>query len=367
MQAQEKYNVLLERIQTLSPYEAIYQLMDYQQDFPYNANIYYQLGNLNYDLLTTRDPLHQYSELRELLYRARLFYGNCLHFAKDQKLQANQYPEIPCDAKRLEYEQLENYIQPRLEEIKRQQTACDSIHNTFFRMVDCYNRCRQTFTSFLDRHTREKKAHLQLNEQDEQLLHRLQNSADSLTEYIRAFETALALHPIQNYEPHFSIQSIELYRLDGLTASNFLQNEIPLWDYSTWVHHFLTIQKEQYERLYREVANEYDQLNQQIAAYTAGKAITGQMDQTLPGQCRQLEYTGEQADALEEMQRVVALAHDEQNIATMAQPQNIKELMPTLRLVDEWKDVKFGERYQSIADSARTRMQEHVQRLKAPF
>ena len=365
--AQEKYSVILERVQTLSPYEAIYLLMDYQQDFPYNANIYYQLGNLNYDLLSTRNPLHQYSELRELLYRTRLFYGNCLHFAKDQKLPAAQYPSIPSDGKRLEYEQLERFILPRMEEIQRQQTACDSIHNTFYRMVDCYNRCRQTFTFFLDRYTREKNAHLQLTPQDEELLNDLQKNADLLTGYIRAFENALTLQPIEDYHPHFAMQTIELYRLDGLTASNFLQNDISLWDYGTWVHHFLEVQKNQYERIYREVAQEYEQLARQIAAYTAGQTISGQMDATLPGQCRQLEYSGEQALAIEEMQRVVAIAHDEQTIATTAQPQNIRELMPTLRIVDEWKKIQFSDSYKAVTDSARTRMQEHVQRLTAPF
>lgn len=234
-------------------------------------------------------------------------------------------------------------------------------------MVDCYNRCRQTYTSFLEHYTREKIAHSQLNTTDEQLLHRLQNSADSMPEYIHAFEKALSLQPIPNYQPHFSIQPIELYRLDGMSASNFLQSEIVLWDYSAWVHHFLFVQKEQYERLYRNVEDEYRQLIQQINAYRAGQLITGEMDATLPGQCRQLEYNGEQAVALEDMQRVVALAHDEQTIAAMAQPQNIKELMPTLRLMDEWEKVKFGERYQAVADSARTRMREHVQRLKSPF
>ena len=58
--AQEKYNVLLERIAPMTPYEAIYVLMDYQQDKPENASVYYQLGNRCYGLLDSRDALHDY-------------------------------------------------------------------------------------------------------------------------------------------------------------------------------------------------------------------------------------------------------------------------------------------------------------------
>ena len=63
LQAQEKYSVVLEQSKQLSPYEAIYLLMDYQYWHPEYSNIYYQLGNLTYDLLHTRDPLHHYREL----------------------------------------------------------------------------------------------------------------------------------------------------------------------------------------------------------------------------------------------------------------------------------------------------------------
>ena len=44
-QAQEKYSVVLERTKTLSPYEAIYVLMDYQYWKPELPAVYYELGN----------------------------------------------------------------------------------------------------------------------------------------------------------------------------------------------------------------------------------------------------------------------------------------------------------------------------------
>ena len=85
--AQEKYSVVLERTKTLSPYEAIYELMDYQYWKPELPAVYYELGNRCYSLLPTRDPLHHYTELSTLLYQSRLFYGNCLHFATQHQIR----------------------------------------------------------------------------------------------------------------------------------------------------------------------------------------------------------------------------------------------------------------------------------------
>ena len=147
--AQEKYSVVLERAQRLTPYEAIYQLMDYQQDFPQQANVYYQLGNLCYDMLPSRNALYHYNEYKELLYRSRLFYGNCLHFAKDQKLVGWQYAEIANGEKKIEYTALDAFLRPRIKEVERRQIACDSIHNSFYRLVEQYNHCQLLFNRFL--------------------------------------------------------------------------------------------------------------------------------------------------------------------------------------------------------------------------
>ena len=239
LKAQEKYSVVLEQAQGMSPYEAIYLLMDYQYWHPEYASIYYHLGNLCYGLIPSRDPLHHYSELNTLLYQSKLFYGNCLHFAKDQKLPGWQYAELADGQKRIEYATLEQFVRPRIEEIKRLQTACDSIHFSFIRMSERYNRCQTLFHQFLDRYTREKSAHLHLLPEERLLLEALRLAADSLDADIAAYQTALNLQDIPSYSPRFHKEPITLYRLDGLTYTDFLQNDIAIWDYSKWASIFL--------------------------------------------------------------------------------------------------------------------------------
>lgn len=356
---QEKYSVVLERSKQLSPYEAIYLLMDYQYWHPEYSNIYYQLGNLSYDLLPTRDPLHHYPELRTLLYQSGLFYGNCLHFAKDQKLQGWQYAELANGQKRIEYSVLEQYVSPRLQDVKRQQVACDSIHNSFVRMSERYNRCQELFSAFLTRYTREKTAHINLQSDERKLLLALKQSADSLDGDIAAFRNALQLQPVKGYEPVFRKEEIVLYRLDGLTHTDFLQNDIALWDYSTWVKRFLDEQRDVYERLYADLQREQEQLGTQLKRYEAGRPIAGGVDMSVIGRCDRFGLQNAQVDSIRSMQEAVRNAAAEQAVAKSAAPKSIRELVPLLQIASERRDAK--------QDSAIVRMRDQLIAFAQPL
>ena len=357
--AQEKYSVVLERSKTLSPYEAIFELMDYQYWKPELPAVYYELGNRCYDLLPTRDPLHHYTELCTLLYQSRLFYGNCLHFAKDQKLPGWQYSEIANGQKKIEYAALEAYVRPRLKDVERQKTACDSIYHTFCRMSDRYNRCLTLFSTFLGAYTREKTAHLQLQPEEREMLLNLQREADSLDADIAAFQQALALQPISGYNPVFRKEEIVLYRLDGLTYTDFLQNNIAIWDYSKWVSRFLDEQTEVYEQLYADIDREYAQLSEQLARYEAGETISGHFDGSLSGRSERLEYSSPRIDSIRIMQQTIRHAAAEQLIAQSATPMSIREIRPILQIAAS----VYGE----TPDSALTQIKAHLIRMAHPL
>ena len=334
-QAQEKYSEVLSRTRTLSPYEAIYELMDYQQWKPELPGVYFELGNLSYDLLPTRDPLHHYRELSTLLYRSKLFYGNCLHFAKDQKLPGWQYELIAQGQKKIEYNALEWFIRPRLEEIQRQKIACDSIHSSFLRMTARYDRCRSLFANFMKQYTREKTAHLQLQPSERSMLMELLLAADSLETDIAQYQQALTLQAVPGYHPVFRKEPIVLYRLDGLTYTDFLQNDIVIWDYKKWVLGFLYEQKHVYEALYEEVARALKTARAQVQQYEAGRSISGTTDGALIGRCERLEITTPQVDSLRMLQETLRNAVAEQTIAKSTPPSPKSSLNVTSRFTSK--------------------------------
>ncbi len=372
LSAQEKYNVLLERAEQMTPYEAIYLLMAYQQDKPEHANVYYQLGNRCYGLLDGRDALHNYRELSELLYRSKLFYGNCLHFAKDQKLPGWQYAEIANGEKKIEYAALESYIRPRLAEVARRQTACDSIHRSLYRLVEQYNSCQALYSRFLTQYTREKTAHLELTAAQRTELEQLARESAGLKELIDAYLGALALDPINGYDPAFRWQTIELYRLDGLTSSDFMNNDIALWDYSSWVGQFLREQKDVYERLYKDVDSEYEKLTLEVKRYRVGARVTDKTDESIVGRCKRLELTSEKALSLSGMQTIVRLGAIERQLAETKVPKSVRELVPMLQMAKSGQETMdngqwTGNGMKSVADSAMTLIRAHLSRLAGPL
>ena len=368
--AQDKYNAVLEKTSQLSPYEAIYLLMDYQQDHPQQASVYFHLGNLCYDILPSRDPLHHYRELNELLYRSKLFYGNCLHFAQDQKLPGWQYAVIANGEKKIEYDALKTYLQPRIDEVARRQKACDSIHNSFYRLVEQYNRCQHLFSQFLSQYAREKTAHLHLTDSQREDLERLAEEAEKIPSLIEAYQQALTLEPIRDYNPSFHWLPIELYRLDGLTTTDFMQNNIRLWDYYHWVEHFLREQNEQYERLYADVETEYEHLSLELKRYTIGAKVNGKVDESIVGRCARLELETPHAQALSSLQALTQLGHIEQQIGDSKKLNSVRELIPLLQLVrdGEKQEKKItAPSLRPTGDSAMALIRTHIAGLAQPL
>ena len=80
------------------------------------------MGDVAYTVLPTKDALHHYDERNELLYKARLFYGNSLHFMGGRVPHGETFPTVTPAGKRLEYEDIERYIRAHLDTISRWRT-----------------------------------------------------------------------------------------------------------------------------------------------------------------------------------------------------------------------------------------------------
>lgn len=277
VRAQEKYTDLLQRTQSLSPYEALYQLNEYQQTNPAFANVYYRMGNITYSLIHTCNPLRDYHELSLLYYQTRLYYGNCMHFATKATQKAQLYPEIPNHGNHLPTEVLNSYLQPRLDSVLLWAARTDTLHDRFYRMVDNYNTCRSMFTVFMEHNTREKNAHLMLDSAGRQQLTDIHRHAEQLDTDIALFQHALAVAPIYGYNPRFVFIPIELYRLDGLTSTNFLQDTVRLWDYGAWTTRFMQAQDSVYQVLYDDIVHEHRTMEQCRQLYHDGQVLPAEV------------------------------------------------------------------------------------------
>lgn len=233
--------------------QSAYKLMEYQHTHMSDPDVYFSLGNIYSALVDGEHPIRDYNELKTELYNIALFYGNCLHYAQGTNtFKSELYQSVPHQGKYPTYEDLTGYLTPRIEQARQAQKDVESLYHAYIALRDNIDRCRVLFSRFSEQFPREKEAHLLMEATGalNDLTH-LRLCADSLNGHISAYLSALTQYPIPDYSPSFSWQEIRLYRVDGLTDINLLDNEIALWDYSSWVKSFIYQQQTLYQDYYQ--------------------------------------------------------------------------------------------------------------------
>ena len=313
--AQDYFLETLDKANRTTTYEALYILSDYQQFLPSFAATYYHLGVRYYDLIHTEHPIRDYQEFKQNLYRTRLYFGNCLHYAKDQNLKPQHYAGLPYSGKKPEYADLERFIRAKLDTVAVISERSENVYQSYYRLVNRYALCRNMFTAFSELYKREKTAHLLLTDNDREQLTALQVQADSLQNDIQDLQAALQAYPVAGYNPQFTWAEINLYRLDGLTNTDLLQNKVVLWNYAAWVRHFLSEQEEVYTAFYDAIDIEYGLMLRAMSDMQNGKKRVVDPYTILLNRIDRLDYQSFMRDFIESMHRVVSVQQDAFNPA----------------------------------------------------
>ena len=287
---QEKFSEQLSAVSEMTPYQAIYHLEQYQKKFPWFAGVYYHLGMANEKQIPAIHPILDYDLIRRMLYNARVCYGNCKHYAQDASLKNEDFAGLPTKRKRVEYEDVARFANKKLQQVKNTQMLVDHLYNSYYCMVKRYADCRQMFTQFCETYPGEKQAHLRLQAQDIDLLNRLAQQFDSLKIDITTFESALANYPIDNYTPTFSYSDVQLYRLDGLTQTNFMEPHITLWNYGDFAKQFLQQQEHEYGDYYQAIQHEFMQIDQAARKASMGEYQAKKTNKILTNYINKMDY-----------------------------------------------------------------------------
>ena len=288
---QENFDEQLVAITQMTKEQAIYQLEQYQLQHPQFAGVYYHLGKHSEELLATIHPILNYDYLSRVLYNARVYYGNCIHYAQNSSLKDEDFVGIPTQGKKIAYEDIVRFVREKMNRVKQIKTQVDNLYNNYNRMVERYSVCRRMFTEFCELYPSEKQAHLRLQQQDVALLNQLAMQFDSLQLDIKAFENSLQQYPIEGYHPTFIYNKIQLYRLDGLTQTNFMESAIPLWNYGEFAKQFLLKQSDEYDTYYQAIEHEYRCIDDAIHKVKNGKKQAIKTNKILTNYIQKMDYS----------------------------------------------------------------------------
>ena len=261
LMSQVKYDELVREMQSQSINVAFYKYQQFQKQSPEVGNVYFQMGQISYDYLKAVNPIIDYNSFKYYAYNSKLYFESALHFADDAEIRKHKefYQSIAPSAKKLNYEDLKQYIDVRLDTIAYLNASGTKLYEAYSCLAKDYEECVSIFFSFNEKFLNINEALLLVENSDIENLNALKKVADRLNGDIDNYLSALEKYKIRGYNPQFVFYNIDLYRVDGLCSVNMLTDKVILYDYSKWVDLFLN-KYERVNQLRNEAISVYDNL-----------------------------------------------------------------------------------------------------------
>lgn len=264
-----KYKDVFKTVLEKSREEAYSTLLIYQKQDPYFPNTYFQLGLIAQYWSKEYDALTNIRDVKLFIYNTDLYFGlaNGKITEKDVRKNAEYYKNVKplSEIEKPSFEDVQFFIKERMEQNKEYERNVNIVTNYFNKSIEHYNRCTGIFKEINEANLKIKDIYLTADDDFLQKLTALESSFDSTIFYLQNYQTAIKNYPIKDYNQKYKLFPIETYRLQGLTSSNFLNDEIHLWDYGTWTKKVRNVLNNEITPLRKDIINANNQLDKSIS------------------------------------------------------------------------------------------------------
>lgn len=219
--------------------EAYSLLLVFQKQEPFFANTYFQLGLISQYWSKEYDALTNLRDVEFFIYNTGLYFGLAKPKIDSKEIRKNDkfYMNVERFQKfeKLEAGEVTAFIDEQIAANLEYKKNVYIVTNLFNASIMHYNRCINIFKEINTNNNKIKDIYLTAGSSFNNQLDELESSFDSTIYYLQNYQTAIKNYPIKDYDQKYKLLPIETYRLHGLTSSDFLKSEIPIWDYGTWV------------------------------------------------------------------------------------------------------------------------------------
>ena len=213
-------------------------LLAFQKQDPDFANTYFQLGIIAKQWAKDFNPFTEFEYTKHFIYNTKLYFNLAKLKLKDEKKKnRNLYSniEIATENKKFSVEEIIKFIEEQVKEIEIYEENVIQIITYFNKSSDKYNECVDIFMNFNREYSKINNIYLTEEEEFVSKIEKLESNFDSTLFYFEQYKTAINKYPVAGYDQKYTLKDIITYRLDGLTNSNFLEDEFLLWNYKKWV------------------------------------------------------------------------------------------------------------------------------------
>jgi hypothetical protein len=252
---QQDYKALYETIKNMKDYEAFQTLFNYQAATTSksyaNANGYYQLGLLSQKMMRQYDPFLQSRNVAQCISNAKTYLSLAQYYLNEKEAKKNgDYYQAATGPKT--YENIKKDIDERTADVMEYKRYFDQNQEYLTLGIYKYNACIETFGKINAQNSRLNDLYFLADNGLIRNLKNLQINFDSTLYYLEKLKHSLEEYSMGDYKISYSLAPVPVYRLHGLTSSNFIAKNVTLWDFKSWVDSFNALLSTDVDFLYRK-------------------------------------------------------------------------------------------------------------------
>jgi hypothetical protein len=202
-----------------------------------NVNGYYVLGVLSQRMMRSYDPFLRAGNVSQCISNATLYFSLAKHYLTEAEVKKNTqfYEPIVPNAT---FEAVKQDIEARqkdVEEFKHYFTQNSRYLNTGIRN---YNACIEFFGRINQQNSRLYDLYFLADNALINNLNELEHNFNTTIANLDSLKASLEKYDMGGYHISYVLEPVQVYRLHGLTPSNFLAARAQIWDYAAWVNAF---------------------------------------------------------------------------------------------------------------------------------
>lgn len=247
-----KYKDLIELLNAKQYEMAEPFLKRYLKDNDDNASAYLYMGIIYQEKSLQNDLLKQTEALILNLDSAIFFYEKAHPMITEKEIKKNDENyqmytrrDLRTGEFGIKQSDVQLDLETRTKALKEKRDKVKPLKNHFVQSEKLYLRSMDFFKAIQERFANEKELFLR---SDDQLLVELNNLMavyDSSQVAFKSYKSILQTLGKSNYNQELTLMEIKDFKKDGLSTTDFLNNDLKLWDYSGWSKKsFDLIQKE---------------------------------------------------------------------------------------------------------------------------
>ncbi len=266
----EKYEDVLPSILALPQSGALSQLRLYLYEDPENGSIYLQMAVIYQERFENSDPIKDYAYKLGNAKKALEGLNLAEKFIDERDVRKNEEHYFNFGTKddkgrlEVEFDTISSFIASSKVMLNDYIEHMPLIYEKFTQSFSHYDRAHKLFMEVLGTYPTYKDLYLLYDNAVDQKFTEIDKEYQLCLQYWDEYLSAKDSLDI-GYSQKIVVQPVKVYRLDGMESKiNFLQNEITLWDYTSWVTETRSTINAEIDKLRRDLAAENIRLNKRI-------------------------------------------------------------------------------------------------------